>query len=89
MFTDTCGKMTNSFADIASITASTSKFGETATYKRESNCLPSSEAKISENIDHFEEVIHPQQRRKHAFSFVNNLKPPGVPQASSSDRPGF
>ena len=32
----------------------------------------------SEDIDHFEEVIHPKQRPKHAFSFVNNFKPLGV-----------
>ena len=37
-------------------------------YKRESNCLPSSEAKKkTEKIDHFEEVIHPKQQQKHAF----------------------
>ena len=35
-------------------------------------------SKNSEEIGHFEEIIHPKQRPKHAFSFANNFKPPGI-----------
>ena len=40
---------------------------------------PQIRSKNSEETDHFEEVIHPKQRPKHAFLFVNNFEPPGIP----------
>ena len=40
-------------------------------------CHP--QKQICEEIDHFEEVIHPKKRPKHTVLFVNDFKPPGVP----------
>ena len=47
--------------------------------EKETANYPQIRSKNSDEIDHFEEVIHPKQRPKHAFLFVNSFEPPGVP----------
>ena len=58
-----------------------------ATYKRESNCLLSSGAKIAKRLIILKKLFTQNSDKNMPFLFINNFKP--VFHASSGDGPGF